>query len=166
MLMLSTPTPEALQPRSSQFRWLAEQLASVHCDDDVVIFSHFSLLLHPCVQSWRNDGYQLLESHQEVLDLLSRHPRVRLFAAGHKNVPSRLLQGHTLHLLSPQLIQAPCSYDLLDLCEHGLARTTCEIDEQHHVEVARAAYEHNWRLRFGTEVDRCFVWQYPAAAGD
>ena len=160
LLMLSTPTPEALHPQSNQYRWLAEQLSSA-ADDDIVIFSHFSLLLHPCVQGGRNDGYQLLDSHEELLELVHRNPRVRLLSAGHKNVPSRMLRDHTLHLLSPQLIQAPCGYDLLDLCDEGLARITHEIDEQHYVEVARAAYEQDGPLRFGTEDDRCFVWEYP-----
>lgn len=59
------------------------------------------------------------------------------------------------------LIQSPCGYDMLDLCEDGLCRVTYEIDEQHYVEVARAAYESEWPLRFGTDEDRRFVWSYP-----
>ena len=162
LLMLSTPSPSALRVGGAQYQWLVDQLRDVSPDEDVVLFSHFSLLLHPCVQGLRNDGYQLLDDHRKLLELIGRSTNVRLVSAGHKNVPSRLLSGHALHLLSPQLIQAPCGYDLLDLCEGGLSRITYEIDEQHYAEVSRAAYEHEWPLRFGSDEDRCFVWKYPS----
>jgi 3',5'-cyclic AMP phosphodiesterase CpdA len=161
LLLLSTPSPDALHPDRAQYRWLVEQLGDAKPDEDIVLFSHFSLVLHRCVQGTRNDGYQLLDAHRELLDLIRRCANVRLVSAGHKNVPSRFLSGHVLHLLSPQLIQAPCGYDLLDLCADGLARITYEIDEQHYAEVARAAYEREGPLRFGTDEDRCFVWRYP-----
>ena len=161
LLMLSTPSPDALHPDGAQYRWLVEQLGDAGEDEDIVLFSHFSLVLHHCVEGSRNDGYQLLDAHRKLLDLIGRFANVRLVSAGHKNVPSCFLSGHTLHLLSPQLIQAPCGYDLLDLCEGGLARITYEIDEQHYAEVARAAYAREGPLRFGTDEDRCFVWRYP-----
>ena len=160
LLMLSTPSPESLSDGSEQRRWLQEQLESTPPNLDVALFSHFSLLLHPCVQGHRNDGYQLLSDHRSLLALLGRFPNVRLFAAGHKNVPSRVLSGHTLHTLSAQLIQAPCGYEMFDFCHGGLARISYEIDEQHYAEVARAAYEREGALRFGTPEDRCFVWTY------
>jgi hypothetical protein len=128
-----------------------------------VLFSHFSLLLHPCNDGHRNDGYQLLDDRAALLGLLERFPRVRVFSAGHKNVPSRVMRGKTVHLLSPQLIQAPCGYDMLRLYEGGAARTTYEIDEQHYCEVARTAYEVDWALRYGDDGGRNFCMVYPGS---
>jgi hypothetical protein len=167
LLLLSTPSPDALGPRSAQFRWLQSQLQATPPDEDVVLCSHFSLLLHPCVQGAKNDGYQLLTNHRQLLELLAGFPNVRVFAAGHKNVPSLLIHQNTLHTLSPQLIQSPCGYDLLHLYEGGVARTTYEIDEQHYCEVARAAYADCWLERYGAEADRNFshaYWAEPPSA--
>ena len=160
LIMLSTPTPEALSVGSAQYRWLEAELDAAAPPLDVVLFSHFSLLLHPCVEGFRNDGYQLLESHRALRRLLGRYPNVRVFSAGHKNVPSKLLSDRTLHLLSPQLIQAPCAYDMIGLYEGGVTRTTYEIDEQHYVELARSAYEHDWAVRYGDEAHRNFWHEY------
>jgi hypothetical protein len=160
LIMLSTPSPGALHPGSTQARWLSEQLRRAGTEEDIVLFSHFSLLLHPCVAGARNDGYQVLESRQWLLGLLDTYPSVRLFAAGHKNVPSMLVHNGIVHLLSPQLIQCPCGFDLVHLYEGGMARTTFEIDEQHYCEVARAAYEDDWLLRYGAEEDRNFCLRY------
>lgn len=161
MLMLSTPHPGALDRDTAQLEWLKEQLRESAPDEDVALFSHFSLMLHPCVQGPRNDGYQLLDNHREVLDLLARHKNVRLFAAGHKNVPSMMIQDGILHTLSPQLIQAPCGYDILHLFEGGASRTTYELDEQHYCEVSRAAYAYDWQERYGEEEGRSFSVAYP-----
>jgi hypothetical protein len=160
LIFLSTPAPEALGPDSEQLQWLEGQLAEASADEDIALFSHFSLLLHPCVRGHRNDGYQLLDSHRALLALLARHPGVRVFAAGHKNVPSRVDREGVVHLLSPQLIQAPCGYDVLTFYERGLGRVTYEIDEQHYCEVARAAYAPIWRERYGEESHRNFVVPY------
>jgi 3',5'-cyclic AMP phosphodiesterase CpdA len=160
LILLSTPTPDALGPGSGQLAWLRRQLADVAPDEDVALFSHFSLLLHPCVAGAKNDGYQLLDHHRELLTLLSESPRVRVFSAGHKNVPSRLDRDGVVHLLSPQLIQAPCGYDMLSFYDDGLGRTTYEIDEQHYCEVARAAYEGSWPERYGQEDHRNFCLAY------
>lgn len=161
LVFLSTPDPDALGPRSAQLGWLEEQLTSAAPDQDILVFSHFSLVLHPAVTGLRNDGYQLLSNHRAILELLRRYPKVRLFSAGHKNVPSRVVTGQLVHLLTPQLIQAPCGFDLVHLSEGGFSRLTYEIDEQHYVEVARAAYEHEWSLRYGDEPARNFAWAYP-----
>jgi 3',5'-cyclic AMP phosphodiesterase CpdA len=160
LLLLSTPEPGALDPGSAQYRWLQAELDQAAPSEDIVLFSHFSLLLHPCVQGPRNDGYQLLDHHRLLLRLLARYPNVRVFSAGHKNVPSRMTQSGIVHLLSPQLIQAPCAYDLLHLYQGGVARTTHEIDEQHYCELARAAYRHDWEARYGTEASRNFCVAY------
>jgi 3',5'-cyclic AMP phosphodiesterase CpdA len=160
LIMLNTPAPDALTRGGAQYRWLEAELAAAP-PLDVVLFSHFSLVLHPCVQGFRHDGYQLLDSHRVLLELLARYPNVRVFSAGHKNVPSKLLRDRTLHLLSPQLIQAPCAYDMLRMYEDGVSRTTYEIDEQHYVEVARGAYEHDWLMRYGDEASRNFWHAYP-----
>lgn len=160
LLMLSTPTPGAVAPGSRQWQWLESELGAAPRDEDIVLFSHFSLLLHPCVQGVKNDGYQLLDDHEALLQLLSAYPNVRLFAAGHKNVPSTLRRDGILHTLSPQLIQAPCGYDVINLYAGGLARTTYEIDEQHYVEVARSAYGASYGERYGSEHDRNFGFRY------
>ena len=161
LIMLSTPSPDALHPRSQQTEWLGEQLSQAEPDEDVVLFSHFSLLLHPCVEGPRNDGYQVLDHRRSIRALLGGFPNVRLFAAGHKNVPSKVIALGVVHLLSPQLIQCPCAFDLIHLYDGGMARTTFEIDEQHYCEVARAAYEDDWSLRYGAEEDRNFCLSYP-----
>jgi 3',5'-cyclic AMP phosphodiesterase CpdA len=163
MLMLSTPSPGALGPRSGQLRWLEAELRATPRTEDVVLFSHFSLLLHPCVQGVNDDGYQLLDNRRQLLELLAEFPNVRVFAAGHKNVPSLLAHQDILHTLSPQLIQAPCGYDVLQLYEGGVTRTTYEVDEQHYCEVARAAYEDRWPERYGAERDRNFSHRYGVA---
>ena len=162
LLMLSTPTPGALHSSSRQIRWLKGELEASDAKEDVVLFSHFSLLLHPCVQGPKNDGYQLLDNHKEIRRLISKFPNVRLFVAGHKNVPSMVIRDGVIHTLSPQLIQAPCGYDLLHLYGRGVRRTTYEIDEQHYCEVARAAYAHDWPGRYGDEHSRNFCIDYPA----
>ena len=161
LLMLSTPTPGSLRRGSEQLRWLESQLEEASPTEDVVLFSHFSLRLHPCVSGPRNDGYQLLDNHSEILKLLGDFPNVRLFVAGHKNVPSMVPHRGIIHTLSPQLIQAPCGYDMLRLYEGGAARTTYEIDEQHYCEVGRAAYDGDWRMRYGDDEGRNFCVAYP-----
>jgi 3',5'-cyclic AMP phosphodiesterase CpdA len=160
LLLLSTPTPSSLDREDPQRAWLESRLEEASADEDLFLFSHFSLLLHPCVQGHKNDGYQLLDDHRGLLSLLDRHPNVRAFVAGHKNVPSLVVRNGVSHLLSPEFIQAPCGYDMLTLYDGGFSRTTYEIDEQHVCEVARAAYEPIWPERFGTEEGRSFLHVY------
>jgi hypothetical protein len=160
LIFLSTPVPESLNVDTRQYRWLEEQLAASDPDDDIILFSHFSLLLHPCVQGFKNDGYQLLDNHRRLLDLITGYPNVRLFIAGHKNVPSQVVRNGIIHTLSPQLIQVPCGYDLFTLFDKGVMRITFEIDEQHYCEVARAAYKRNWLERYGEEEGRNFYLSY------
>ncbi len=160
LLLLSTPTPSSLGSGDPQRSWMEGLLRESGAGEDVFLFSHFSLLHHPCVQGARDDGYQVLEDRRGLLEVLDRHPNVRAFVAGHKNVPSRVVRRGVAHLLSPEFIQAPCGYDLLTLYEGGFSRATYEIDEQHYCEVARAAYERDWPVRFGTEEDRSFYHAY------
>jgi 3',5'-cyclic AMP phosphodiesterase CpdA len=160
LIMLSTPSPDSLHNGSRQLKWLKETLDDSDPKEDILLFSHFYLLLHPCVQGAKNDGYQLLDNRHQILSLLSRYPNVRLFVAGHKNVPSIMKKDGIIHLLSPQLIQSPCGYDLLRLYDAGVMRTTYEIDEQHYCEVARSAYSHNWEERFGEMNARNFYELY------
>jgi hypothetical protein len=162
LVMLCTPDPDALGPGSAQIRWFESELRAAAPPLDIALFSHFSLVLHPCVAGPRNDGYQLLSNHRALLALIACYPNVRVFSAGHKNVPSKMLRGSTLHLLSPQVIQAPCAYDVLAFYDGGVSRTTYEIDEQHYVEVARGAYEHDWTMRYGDEEARNFWHGYPS----
>lgn len=160
LLMLTTPDPDALSPGSDQLRWLETQLNEAEPDEDVVIVTHFALYLQPCVQGHRNDGYQLLNNHVGINRLLQRHSNVRLVITGHKNVPSMMVKSGIIHTLSPQLIQAPCGYDIFTMYKGGVSRTTYEIDEQHYVEVARAAYSNDYASRYGDETERNFSIRY------
>ena len=162
LLMLATPDQNALHEGSAQLRWLEAQLKAAGDDEDVVLCTHFALYLHPCVQGHLNDGYQLLNNHRGINRLLEGHPKVRLVITGHKNVPSMLVRGGVIHTLSPQLIQAPCGYDMFTLFEGGVSRTTYEIDEQHYAEVARDAYGDDYASRYGDEMGRHFSVRYPA----
>jgi hypothetical protein len=155
-ILLSTPEPDALGPGSRQLEWLKDELRVR--EENTLIFSHFSLLLHPCNEGRKNDGYQILRHSPEILDLLGRHPRVRAFIAGHKNVPSRILRDGIAHLLCPQLIQAPCAFDVVDLYDGGMVRMVHEIDEQHLLQRSRDAGGSRWWAdRFGNEGGRNFT---------
>lgn len=159
-IMLSTPDLRSLDHGSEQLSWLEQELNEHASEKDVFIFSHFSLILHPCVQGPRNDGLQQLNNWREVLDLLKQYPRVRAFMAGHKNVPSRVVQDGISQILCPQLIQAPCCYDMVDVYNKGFIRTVHEIEEQHYVWASRQACGEDWQERFGSEEDRCFCVEY------
>ncbi len=159
-ILLSTPDLDALDGGTRQLQWLEEELWSHK--ENTLIFSHFSLILHPCVQGWKNDGLQVLDNSKEVLGLLKRHPQVKAFIAGHKNVPSLILQDDIAHVLCPQLIQAPCAFDIIDLYDGGLVRTVHEIDEQHLLQRSRVAGGEEWWVeRFGDEESRNFVLRFP-----
>jgi hypothetical protein len=160
LLMLSTPDPGALSKQDPERRLLEAALEETPPKEDIILVSHFSLLLHPCNNGPRNDGYQLLDSSEEILRLLSKYPKVRLFIAGHKNIPSMVTRDGIIHTLSPQLIQFPCGYDLFHLYEGGISRSTFEIDEQHYVETARAAYAYETDIRYGSETGRNFTIAY------
>ena len=125
------------------------------------IFSHFSLILHPCVQGWKNDGLQQLDNYREILKLIQQFPNVRAFLAGHKNVPSRIMLDGVAHILCPQLIQSPCGYSIIYFYENGWVMTTHEIDEQDYVWCSRKAFSSSgWQERFGTEESRNFCIEY------
>ena len=127
---------------------------------DTFVVAHFSLLLHPCVQGWKNDGMQQLHDFQSVLDLFGHYSKIRAFIAGHKNVPSRLVRDGILHLLSPQLIQAPCGYSVIEVCEDGLLHNAYEIDEQQYVQICRDSYGDDYAERYGGEKDRNYLYPF------
>jgi|GEM_PF-2468952 len=156
-IMLDTPSQSSLNKNTEQFHWLKKELDKYGFTHKILLFSHFSLLLHPCVQGWKNDGMQQIYNYKEVLDLFNKYPGVKVFFAGHKNVPSRIIKEGINHLLCPQLIQAPCGFYLVDLYEKGLICSYHEIDEKHYIQVSRNAFGQNWTKRFGTEESRNFV---------
>jgi hypothetical protein len=160
-ILLSTPQQRSLHPSGRQFCWLESELERHANRRDTFVFAHFSLLLHPCVQGWKNDGMQQLDDYQSVLDLLSRYRRVRAFIAGHKNVPSRQIRDGVLHLLCPQLIQAPCGYSMIELFENGLLHNVYEINEQPYVQIARDSYGNDYAERYGGASERNYVYRYP-----
>ncbi|MEM7232988.1 MAG: metallophosphoesterase [Planctomycetota bacterium] len=158
LIFLSTPDQACLSPGDESFDWLARELDT---EQDVLVFSHFSLLLHPCVRGPKNDGMQVLYRPQAVLDLLRNFPNVRAFVAGHKNVPSRVEHDGVLHLLTPQLIQAPCSYTILSVHERGLVHNVYEIEEQELAQRSRDAYGRDYAERHGPEDARNYNYVYP-----
>lgn len=159
-ILLSTPHQGSLSPSGHQFKWLAAELEK-HADQrDIFVFAHFSLLLHPCVSGWKNDGMQQLYDYQSVLDLINRYPRVRAFIAGHKNVPSRLVHQGVLHLLCPQLIQAPCGYSVIEVYDTGLIHNVFEIEEQQYAQISRDAYGDDYPERYGEDDQRNYVYRY------
>lgn len=160
-LMLGTPDQARLRPGGPGYQWLANALAETDSDQVVFCCAHFSLLLHPCVQGWRNDGMQVMDESEAVLDLLCRHHNVRAWIAGHKNVPSKLERDGVMHLLSPQLIQAPCGYRILDVYEDGLASCVYDIEEHELAKWSRLAYGDDYPARCGRPEDRDFWWPWP-----
>ena len=159
-IMLNTPDQSALKKDTEQFHWLKNQLDNYGFTHQVLLFSHFSLLLHPCVQGWKNDGLQQMFQYQEVLNLFKKYPGVKVFFAGHKNVPSRIIKDGINHLLCPQLIQAPCGFFMVEVYEKELICSYYEIDEKHYIQVSRNAYGINWKERCGAEDSRNFVLKW------
>jgi len=159
-LMLATPDQDSLSPGSAEYQWLAETLSGFDSSTDLFCCAHFSLLLHACVQGAKNDGMQVLWSAEEIKTLLRRHPNVRAWIAGHKNVPSKVIEDGLLHLLSPQLIQAPCAFSVLDICVDGIASQVYDIQEQDLAWLSRQAYGRDYAERHGTEDNRNFWWSW------
>ncbi len=149
-IMLSTPDQSSLESGTRQHTWLLNELEAHGKDKNLFLFLHFSFVLHPCVQGRKNDGMQRLHNHRSLLTLFQRYPGVKAVFAGHKNVPSLVEVDGILHFLTPQLIQAPCGYDLVTLYENGLIKNSYEIDEQHYVWQSRSAFGNGWPERFGT----------------
>ncbi len=156
-IFLSTTDQGSLYPDREQYRWLFNEL-DTNGDRPCFLFSHFACMLHPCVQGYKNDGMQELYNSYEILRFLEKYPNVKAWFAGHKNIPSLVMKQGIAHFLSPQLIQAPCAYDLVDLYEGGLVRMIHEIDEQHFVWTAREQGNELWKERCGREAARnCVV---------
>ena len=158
-IFLSTPSQSSLYTTGHQYSWLIEQLRK-NADKDCFLFSHFASLLHPCVLGHKNDGMQELHNSREILYLLKKYPQVKGWFAGHKNIPSLVIKNNIAHFLSPQMIQAPCGFDIVDVYENGLSRTYHEIDEQHFVWIARVQGKDSWEERCGTEHDRNAVVEW------
>jgi hypothetical protein len=159
-LMLATPDLDSLSPGSFGFQWLQTTLDGLQASKAVFCCAHFSLLLHPCVQGPKDDGMQVLWSADAVRTLLRRYPNVRAWIAGHKNVPSKLVRDGMLHLLSPQLIQAPCGYRVLDIHDDGIRSYVYDIEEQELASLSRSAYGAAYAERYGRGEDRDFWWSW------
>jgi len=159
-LMLATPDQDSLIPGSVGYRWLQETLDKFDSSTDLFCCAHFSLLLHPCVQGSKNDGMQVLWSAGEIMSLLRERPNVRAWIAGHKNVPSKVVQDGVLHVLSPQLIQAPCGFRVIDIHDDGILSRVHDIEEQDLARLSRLAYGAGYSERHGTEEDRDFWWSW------
>jgi len=157
-VMLATPDQDQFSSGSSELAWLHETLKQLSETPSVFCCAHFSLLLHPCVQAARNDGMQVLWSAEAVLALLDEFGNVRAWIAGHKNIPSKVEERGVLHLLSPQLIQAPCAFRILDIFGNGIRSKVYEIEEQELAELSRQAYGREYAERLGRPEDRDFYW--------
>lgn len=158
--MLATPNQNSLAPSSTSYRWLEEQLQELPANRNLFCCAHYSLLLHPCVQGRHNDGMQVLWAADEILALLQKHPNMRAWIAGHKNVPSKLIQNGVLHLLSPQLIQAPCGYRILEIHAEGISSQTYGLQETELAEMSARAYGGGYEARHGHDEDRDFWWSW------
>lgn len=156
-LMLCTPDQSSLSPQTVQHTWLCNELQQYGHTMNIFLCLHFSFILHPCVRGWKNDGMQQLYNSGELLTLFKKYKGIKAVFAGHKNVPSKVVKDGIAHLLHPQLIQAPCGYDIIDLFETGLIRTVYEIDEQDYVWQSRQAFGSGWQERFGNEESRNFT---------
>lgn len=165
LVLLATPDQESLAAGSAELAWLAESLEGLAGEECVLCCAHYSLLLHPCVQGWRNDGMQVLWGAEEVLALLRGHPNVRCWLAGHKNVPSVVEQDGMLHVLSPQLIQSPCGYRVLEVHDEGLRTECVEIEERDLAARSDRAQGRELAERRGEPGDRSFRWSWRANSG-
>ena len=159
-LMLATPGQDSLAPGSEGYRWLASTLAELEDEDAVFCCAHFSLLLHPCVQGPRNDGMQILWSAASLLELLSSHSNVRAWIAGHKNIPSKVIDQGILHLLSPQLIQAPCGFRELQISPQSIKSFVHPLADEELALLSREAYGTGYSTRHGDPADRDFTWSW------
>ena len=160
LLFLDTPTQSSLDRGTEQLKWLKSELGEFGNSHNIFLFSHFSLILHPCVEGWKNDGLQQIDNYKEVLELLDNYPGVRAFIAGHKNIPSRIMVNRVVHMLTPQLFQAPCSFDIIDVYENGFTKNIYEINELDYLQLSRNAFGKGWPERYGNEESRNFTLLY------
>ena len=159
-VMLGTPDQGGFSKGSAEFAWLRETFEQLSVAPNVFCCAHFSLVLHPCVQDARNDGMQVLWSAASLLDLLDQFPNVRGWFAGHKNIPSKVEKRGVLHLLSPQLIQAPCSFRVLDIFNNGIVSKVYGIEETELADLSRQAYGREYVGRLGRLEDSDFSWAW------
>ena len=159
-LMLATPDQDSLTPGTYGYRWLQETLESYDTKTDLFCCAHFSLVLHPCVQGHKNDGMQVLWSADRIMSLLQDYSNVHAWIAGHKNVPSKIVRDGLLHLLSPQLIQAPCGFRVLDIHDDGILSRVYDIQEQDLALLSQRAYGTDYAERYGKPEDRDFWWSW------
>ncbi len=85
---------------------------------------------------------------------------MKAWFAGHKNIPSLVKEGGLYHFLSPQIVQAPCGFDIVDLYEKGMIRMYHEIEEQNYVWISRIQGKLTWEERSGLEKDRNVSLRY------
>ena len=167
MIFLATNTQDSLNHGTEQLEWLQHDLKSTTTRkatndgniDIILVFLHYSLVLHPLHDNGRwDDGLQVLDNAKYVLQLLHSYPSVRAVICGHKNVPSIVIDNKNLiHTLSPQLIQVPCGYDVIDVYKHGIRRCVYEIEEIELQETSRrAAGRYDAQTRWGIDEHRSF----------
>lgn len=160
-IMICGPDQDSLNDDSQQFKWLSNELKQ-NQDKICFIFTHYSFVLHECVSGFKNDGMQIFDNHKNLLSLFKQYNKsLRVVFAGHKNVPSVVFKDDIYHLLSPQLIQSPCSYDIIDIYEDGMIKNTFEIEDKCLIYQSRInCGESDWKDRFGTDHDRnfCISW--------
>lgn len=158
--MLATPDQSSLAKGTTGYRWLEQALQELNPDANAFCCAHFSLLLHPCVEGPKNDGMQVLWGASDVLALLAKFPQVRAWIAGHKNIPSKVVQRGLLHLLSPQLIQAPCAVRVIDIHPDGICSRVFPIEQRAWARLSEVAYGPSYSDRHGQLEDRDFWWSW------
>lgn len=168
MILLATDHQGSLDEGTEQLDWLRRDLKTASAEVDVIlVFMHYSLILHPLHNGGRwDDGLQVLDNARAVLGLLHRYRHaVRAVVCGHKNVPSAVVDNRgLLHTLSPQLIQVPCGYDVVDIYDNGLIRATHEIEEVELQDISRrSAGELDSQRRWGRAEHRSLRhdWKRP-----
>lgn len=163
LILLATDSQDSLNVGTAQLEWLRQDLNAQKDNVITLVFMHYSLVLHPLHNGGQwDDGLQLLDQSNSILELLHSYPTVKAVMAGHKNVPSKVMDDHgLLHTLSPQLIQVPCGYDVVDIYQHGLIRAVHEIDDMDLQAVSRkAAGKLESLQRWGKAEDRSFRYEW------
>ena len=76
----------------------------------------------------------------------------------YKNIPSKVIHRGILHLLSPQLIQAPCGFRELRLSRQGMESVLHPICNKQVALLSKKAYGSSYPERHGQQDDRDFSW--------
>jgi predicted phosphodiesterase len=111
----------------SQPTWLDKRLTQLEAEGrDIIVAFH-----HPIIPVTQppgiSDKVDLAKGGNEVLDVLARHPHVRLVLGGHthrNNLGQDATRGGAIPFLENGAIKEyPAGYALLDVHEHGIMRT-------------------------------------------